>query len=86
MQYLGSVLDDTAGLATPDEQAAIDVFNDRLKAEDQWIFAETPGNAADGLGTPADAPRYLRPRPSAWLVFARGCGYSRAVVLPSACA
>jgi len=30
MQYLVSVIDDTAGLATPEEQAAIDVFNDRL--------------------------------------------------------
>ena len=33
MQYLVSVIFDQAGLATPDEQAAIDVFNDRLMAE-----------------------------------------------------
>jgi hypothetical protein len=39
MQYLVSVIDDTAGLATPEEQAAIDVFNDRLKAEGYWVFA-----------------------------------------------
>src|SRR6266513_1966502 len=39
MQYLVSVIDDTAGLATPDEQAAIDVFDDRLKAEGRWDFA-----------------------------------------------
>ena len=39
MQYLVSVIDDTAGLATRDEMAAIDVFNDRLKAEDYWVFA-----------------------------------------------
>jgi hypothetical protein len=45
MQYLVSVIDDTAGLATPDEMAAIDVFNDRLKADGQWVFA-------GGLGTP----------------------------------
>jgi hypothetical protein len=45
MQYLVSVIDDTAGLATPDEEAAIDVFNDRLKADGQWVFA-------GGLGTP----------------------------------
>ena len=39
MQYLVSVIDDTAGLATPDEMAAIDVFNDRLIAEGHWVFA-----------------------------------------------
>jgi hypothetical protein len=39
MQYLVSVIDDTAGLATPDEEAAIDAFNDRLKAEGHWVFA-----------------------------------------------
>jgi hypothetical protein len=45
MQYVVSVLDETAGLATPDEQAAIDVFNDRLKADGNWVFA-------GGLGSP----------------------------------
>ena len=39
MQYLVSVIDDTAGLATPEEDAAIDVFNDRLQAEGHWGFA-----------------------------------------------
>jgi len=39
MQYLVSVIDDTAGLATPDEMAAINAFNDRLKAEGYWVFA-----------------------------------------------
>ncbi|MFG6201107.1 YciI family protein [Nonomuraea sp. JJY05] len=39
MQYLVSVIHDQAGLATPDEQAAIDVFNDRLQAEGHWVFA-----------------------------------------------
>jgi len=48
MQYLVSVIDDTAGLATPEEQAAIDVFNDRLKAEGYWVFA-------GGLGAPSTA-------------------------------
>ncbi len=32
MQYLVSVIDDTAGLATPDEMAAIDAFNAREHA------------------------------------------------------
>ena len=49
MQYLVSVIfDDTAGLATPDEMAAIDAFNDRLQAEGHWVFAgglNSPGTA-----------------------------------------
>jgi hypothetical protein len=48
MQYLFSVIDDTAGLATPEEMAAIDVFNDRLQAEGYWVFA-------GGLGAPIAA-------------------------------
>jgi hypothetical protein len=48
MQYLVSVIDDTAGLATPDEMAAIDVFNDRLVAEGHWVFA-------GGLSAPSSA-------------------------------
>ena len=48
MQYLVSVIDDGAGLATPDEDAAIDVFNDRLHAEGHWVFA-------GGLGSPISA-------------------------------
>jgi hypothetical protein len=39
MQYLVSVIDDTADLATPDEMAAIDAFNDRLQAAGRWVFA-----------------------------------------------
>jgi hypothetical protein len=48
MQYLVSVIDDTAGLATPDEEAAIDVFNERLQTEGHWVFA-------GGLATPSSA-------------------------------
>jgi hypothetical protein len=48
MQYLMSVIDDTAGLATPEEDAAIDVFNERLQAEGHWVFA-------GGLGAPDPA-------------------------------
>ena len=48
MQYLVSVIFDQAGLATPDEQAAIDVFDGRLKAEGYWVFA-------GGLGAPTSA-------------------------------
>ena len=48
MQYLVSVIDDTAGLATPDEMAAINAFNDRLQAEGHWVFA-------GGLAAPSSA-------------------------------
>jgi hypothetical protein len=48
MQYLVSVINDSADLATPDEMAAIDVFNDRLQAEGHWVFA-------GGLGSPSSA-------------------------------
>jgi hypothetical protein len=39
MQYLISVIHDQASLATQEEHAAIDVFNDRLQAEGHWVFA-----------------------------------------------
>jgi len=52
MQYLVSVIFDQDGLATPDEQAAIDVFNDRLQAEGHWVFAG--GLAAPGSATVID--------------------------------
>ena len=48
MQYLVSVINDTDSLATPDEEAAIDTFNDRLKVEGHWVFA-------GGLGSPSAA-------------------------------
>jgi hypothetical protein len=48
MQYLVSVIHDTADLATPDEMAAIDAFNDRLQAEGHWVFA-------GGLAAPSTA-------------------------------
>jgi hypothetical protein len=48
MQYLVSVIDDTAGLATPEEMAAITAFNVRLKADGHWVFA-------GGLGSPSSA-------------------------------
>jgi hypothetical protein len=39
MQYLISVITDTPSLASPEEDAAIDVFNERLQAEGHWVFA-----------------------------------------------
>lgn len=48
MQYLVSVIDDNAGLATSNEMPAIDAFNDRLRANGHWAFA-------GGLGSPGTA-------------------------------
>src|SRR5580704_4806834 len=64
MQYLVSVIDDTAGLATPDEELAIDEFNERLQTEGHWVFAgglEGPSSATvidnrDGAGLVTDGP------------------------------
>jgi hypothetical protein len=47
-QYLFSVLHDSTDLATAEEMAAIDVFNDRLQADGHWVFA-------GGLGSPDTA-------------------------------
>ena len=48
MQYLFSVIHDNTDLATEDEMAAIDAFNDRLQADGHWVFA-------GGLGSPSTA-------------------------------
>jgi len=48
MQYLVSVIHDSATLATPSEAATIDVFNERLQAAGHWVFA-------GGLGSPGTA-------------------------------
>ncbi|MFI2650048.1 MULTISPECIES: YciI family protein [Micromonospora] len=51
-QYLMSVLTDTADLATEAEMAAIDVFNERLRADGHWVFAG--GLASPGTATVVD--------------------------------
>lgn len=38
-QYLISVITDSPELATAQEMAAIDVFNDQLRADGRWVFA-----------------------------------------------
>ena len=48
MRYLVSVIHDKSDRATPEEDAAIDVFNERLQAEGHWVFA-------GGLGEPGTA-------------------------------
>ncbi len=47
-QYLISVLTDSTELATAEEMAAIDVFNEQLTAEGHWVFA-------GGLASPDSA-------------------------------
>ncbi len=64
MQFLLSVIDDRTGSATGDEMAAIDAFNDRLRAEGHWVLAgglTAPDSATvvDGRGASpvlADGP------------------------------
>jgi hypothetical protein len=52
MQYLISVIDDGTGPTTPKEDAAIDAFNDHLRAEGHWVFAG--GLAAPNTATVID--------------------------------
>lgn len=44
MQYLVSVIHDQPGLATPDEMAATNGFNDRLQTEGYGVFAGGPAS------------------------------------------
>ena len=48
MQYLISVIDDSTNSATENEMAAINAFNERLRADDHWVFA-------GGLASPSAA-------------------------------
>ena len=48
MQYLLSVIHDQTTLATDDEMAAIDVFNEQMQTDGHWVFA-------GGLGMPDTA-------------------------------
>src|SRR5215467_10587886 len=48
MQYLVSVIHDSSDLASADEAAAIDVFNEGLQTQGHWVFA-------GGLAAPSTA-------------------------------
>ena len=52
MQYLVSVIHDSSDLATTDEMAAIDVFNEGLQAQGHRVFAG--GLAGPGTATVID--------------------------------
>ena len=47
-QYLMSVLFDSSDLATDEEMAAIDAFNEQMQADGHWVFA-------GGLASPSTA-------------------------------
>ena len=48
MLYMVGVIDDQTGSGTEAEMAAVDAFNDRLRADGHWVFAA-------GLGAPDTA-------------------------------
>lgn len=48
MHYLVSVIHDESTYGTNEEQAAVEVFNERLRADGHWVFA-------GGLGFPDTA-------------------------------
>jgi hypothetical protein len=48
MRYLISVINDQSAIATPEEMANIDAFNDSLRDQGYWVMAE-------GLSAPSDA-------------------------------
>jgi len=65
MQYLVSVIHDGSSTGTAEEMAAIDVFNDQLRAGGHWVFAgglaapasaTTVDSRADGPPTITDGP------------------------------
>jgi len=52
-QYVMSVLNETTNLATDEEDAAIDTFNEQLKTDGHWVFAG--GLAAPSAATVVDS-------------------------------
>jgi len=60
VQYLVSVINDSSDLATQEEMAAIDAFNDRIKAAGHWVFAaglRSP-DAANVIDNRGDEPLF----------------------------
>jgi len=52
MQYLVSVIDDGTEVAQASELAAVQAFNERLRAQGHWVFAD--GLAEPGTATVVD--------------------------------
>ncbi len=66
MQYLVSVIDDTAGLATPGEMAAISAFSGRLEAEGHRSSPAASGRPARPPSSTAGAGRRCSPTGPSW--------------------
>jgi hypothetical protein len=60
MHYLVSVIDDEIRTGTPDEMAAINAYNERLKAEGHWVFAGglTPPSTATVVDARSEEPLF----------------------------
>jgi hypothetical protein len=55
MQYLVNVIDSRSNSGTPEEAAAIDIFNEKLQSGGHWVFAAgladpTASTVIDGRG------------------------------------
>ena len=93
MQYLISVIDDQSGSATPTEMAAIDVFNERLRGEGHWVYANglaSPSTATviDNRGGKAlltDGPQGMAPAPTCCAGWAAVRSRGRRTIKPSNC-
>ena len=84
-QYLLSVLADTTDLATAEEMAAIDAFNEQLQADGHWVFAgglasPSTATAVDGRDGDIEAPHLdvaLTPPAPGFLAMSRQGGGTR---------
>ena len=60
MRYFLSVIAQGSGFASPDERAAIDAFNDKLVANEHWVFgAGVAGPEAATAAQPLTTARAL---------------------------
>ena len=89
MRFLISVIDHVSGSASDDEMAAIDAFNDSLRANGHWIFAwglEAPETAVvidnrGGAGVVTPGPLHNLPEYVAgfWIIEAPDEATARAL-------
>lgn len=56
MRFLVNVLDDRSSSGTSDEMAAIDAFNDRLRAGGHWVFAAGVADPSESVVVDARGP------------------------------
>ncbi len=85
MQYLVSVIDDTAGLATPEEMAAIEVFAGGLGSPGSATVIDNRGEEAMFTDGPfVESKEYLA---GLWIIEAAGPGVALKLAAegPEAC-